>query len=436
MRWKRNRRFEVAFGCSTLIACVVWLYTKSTNDDSTKMFHLWRNTDFVLGCFLGYLGICILLGTWSRKSQFWSIYCGILCVAVVAILEVLGLFGLQSYNEMFGNSEPGPILSRQRTGNTETSGLAYQDIASMKGYSSEPISFEYVTDRYGFRNDEDRGEGDIYLVGDSILVAGLLASDQRVSHHLQSGIGHSVMNVALVSLNPKEEQILFFENDFDLREKLVLQFIFEGNDLLHIQKIERELSTIHQQEVSWSIQKSFTWNALMFLQHISQWVRLVEPRRSGTVDGQEYLFHWIHGLDYTSLDQLSEDLESTGAVLTEFRDDVEAAGGRYIVVYIPAKIRVLGPLCEWPDSSLLSNYEELLSPLRDFVHDWGEEKDIDVIDTTEPLMQWARIGKIPWFWGDTHLNGYGHECIADILLSSTLIQEWNNSWNAAETALN
>ncbi len=90
-------------------------------------------------------------------------------------------------------------------------------------------------------------------------------------------------------------------------------------------------------------------------------------------------------------------------------------GGRYLVVFIPSKLRVVGPFCRWPERSALTEYESHLSPFRDFVIKRCKETSIALLDLTDGLIRSARAGNVPWYPGDSHWNERGHEVAAEML---------------------
>ena len=101
--------------------------------------------------------------------------------------------------------------------------------------------------------------------------------------------------------------------------------------------------------------------------------------------------------------------------LSATRRDVEAAGGRYAVVLVPDKLRVLGPLCAWPPKSAIRDWKAELSRLPEALATWSREQHVELLDLTEALSGAAEKGPSPWFQGDTHWNARGCEVAAATL---------------------
>ena len=63
----------------------------------------------------------------------------------------------------------------------------------------------------------------------------------------------------------------------------------------------------------------------------------------------------------------------------------------------------------------MAELDRHLSPLRDHLLAWQHGAGIPVFDLTGPLQAAAREGRIPFFWGDSHLNATGHDAAARAL---------------------
>lgn len=70
----------------------------------------------------------------------------------------------------------------------------------------------------------------------------------------------------------------------------------------------------------------------------------------------------------------------------------ESQGGRYAVVYVAAKLRVLGPACSWPETSTLTDCTAHLSPLREAIEEFAVSERISLLDLTTPLADFAADG--------------------------------------------
>ena len=130
----------------------------------------------------------------------------------------------------------------------------------------------------------------------------------------------------------------------------------------------------------------------------------------GSYQGTDYLFLWV-GENLGSRDQ-------TDTVLATYQrtaDRIHKAGGRYVLVLVPSKYRVMYPLCTWPDGSTLRDTDQHLSPLRDGLAKWANDKGLPCLDLTLPMQKAAQAGNVPYFAQDTHPNGAGHQLMTEQL---------------------
>jgi hypothetical protein len=304
------------------------------------------------------------------------------------------------------------------------SGVTYQDIWTRWGVASDPISFHFKTDARGLRNDEDRAAADIYLLGDSFLVAGLLPFNKTITHRLEAATGHTVMNIALIGLSVQSECDLLRDVDLPVRGRLVLHFVFEGNDLLDSASYRERQSGKRVQQRSWK-DGSLTFQLLMALQRKTQGVDPLFSQQTGYIGDEAYGFMYVGPL----MRGHDEEIPHVLAALDDTRRLVEAHGGTYAVVAIPEKYRVLGPLCRWPEGSELADSKRQLSPLLPAVIRAGAEHNVATLDLTAALEESARAGRITWFPGDTHWNENGHAAAAEAIAAWIPSLNWKSTPN-------
>src|SRR5262249_21226032 len=77
----------------------------------------------------------------------------------------------------------------------------------------------------------DREEADLYLLGDSLLVAGLLPFEQTLAARLETSLRRPVMNLALIAKGPEDEREMLAKALVPMKGHTLLHFIFDGNDL-------------------------------------------------------------------------------------------------------------------------------------------------------------------------------------------------------------
>lgn len=336
-----------------------------------------------------------------------------------AALEVAGLLGWLSFSHRMTGPAP-EQMGERAVPHLDESGETREDLALRWGIPSPTIRYRYQTDRRGFRNVPDRDSADVYCVGDSFLVAGLVPFEDILSARLEERLGRPVMNVALVGLSPQAERELFLRSRLDLVGRLVLHFVFEGNDLLDSASWRRSAAGTEPGE-GWR-QRTLAHRVVRRLADLSQPKATQVERRTGWIDGTPYLFHWLAN----SFRGHEQELEAITASLSEMRRDVEAAGGRYAVVLIPAKIRVLGPLCTFGAGSAIADWRSHCGPLPEHLRAWSERERAAFIDLTPALVESARAGAVPWFPADTHWNAIGHRVAAEVLAGSDVVRAWQS----------
>jgi hypothetical protein len=338
-----------------------------------------------------------------------------LLVAGWLLLELAALAGLVSWARTLTGTEP-IALGFRPSPHREFDGETHMDTAWTLGIAGDPIPFYFRTDGLGFRNDVDRDAADVYLLGDSIVVGPLVPFAETVTALLEEALGRPAMNLALLSIGPQRAHDVFRELDLPVRDRLVVQFLFEGNDLGDSRSY-REPRTPKRRERSW-LERA--WRKSLARNVHKSWR---EARRRASpppiadktcrIDGQLYTFKWTR----TAVQGRDQEMPRITDAIDRFAGEIRAGGGRYAVVLVPSKYRVLEPLCRFPEGSPLARRERNLSPFPAFLAEWSDRSGIPVLDLTGPLQAAARAGEIPWFWGDTHWNPTGHRIAANALAS-------------------
>ncbi len=419
---KAGSRRPIACTLILAAATVVWLVAtaSASEHESVRFFGLWQTRHVLVGCLGAWLTL-ISASALSRKVLFGVLFGTMLSISTWLLLEAVGLVGLVDYRTAF-RPESGPnVLGKKAAPNIDVTGVTYQDTATWLGLETEPIRFHYKTDSRGYRNLIDRRAADIYMLGDSILVAGLLPFKETVTAVLEEELDHPTMNIALIGISPQKERDIFRDAQLPLTGCLVLHFIFEGNDLLDSAGY-RQRSTGEAEKRPSFVSQTLAYNVVIELQRWTdqRWKQRLIRQHTGLVDDELYTFRWTAD-SFVGLDtEVSHVLAAIGDVRTVVSD----GGGSYAVVMVPAKLRVLGPLCIWPADSKLADYEAHLGPLPDQVRQRCVQEGIDMLDLTKPLRDSATNGRIPWFPGDTHWNSIGHKVAADAIIASSPVRQW------------
>ncbi|MFN0219562.1 MAG: alginate O-acetyltransferase AlgX-related protein [Hyphomicrobium sp.] len=404
----RGRLVAAGLLCFAVMALVL-LFTADptpTTPSSRRLFGLWRIRSILPALGLSMLGVGFLLAALSRASAlaFTSTMVGIL--GTFALLEAIGATGFVSWAELF-RPRPDPVfdLGSKRAANVDRRSTTYQDTSSGWGLQSDPIPFHFRTDRHGFRNHADRPTADVILLGDSFLVGGLVPVEKLVGVQLETLTGRTVMHVALVGISPQAEHELLWGTGLDLRGKRVVQFIFEGNDLLDSRKFR--LGAKGASEGGRTLFDQI-WRLVT---DATDRQRDMSGLRVCSIRDQIYTFLWGRN----SFDGVESEAKEITDAIERAAARVRAAGGHYSVAFIPTKLRVLAGLCQFPPEGAIQDATEHLGPLHAHILAWGSAAGVPVLDLTEPLTRAALGGRVPWFWGDSHWNEIGHEEAAKAL---------------------
>jgi hypothetical protein len=400
---RRRAPLAVALG---LLASAAGLLAATADDpgDGRLIFGCWHGRDFAIALLLAIVASGAALVAASREAAQAYALGWVVAALLWAALETAGGLGLVSYPELLGRqarsdlgTRPVPLL--------DVSGQTRPDTASTWGLATTPVPFHYVTNELGFRNIASRNEADVYLLGDSILVASLLPFEETLAARLEQALGRPVMNIALIGIGVEEEQELFRASGLPVRDRLVLQFVFEGNDLLDARAARQPPRAPGLRE------RSLAFNGMLALQALTQPVAGIARRRVGWIDGELYTFRWVRD----SFDGLEREIPEITAALEAFGAEVRAGGGSFGVVLVPSKLRVLHDLARWPEGSDLADTAAHLGPLPEALAAWRTRAGVPLLDLTEPLRAAAREGRIPWFPTDTHPNAEGHRVASQAL---------------------
>jgi len=400
-----RRRPALGLAAALVLAgAAAWLFaTKDASATQRLLFGRWHARDALIAAALAWTAALLCAEALSR-SLFLKVAGATLIAALsLGLIEAIGLLGIVNYARVFG-MDSGEVLGSKPLPNADVSGVTWEDAASAWGLRAQGAEFHYKTDRRGYRNDVDRESADVYLLGDSCLVGAMLPFERTLCGRLESVTGRPTTNVALIGIGVQEERDRFLEARLPLNGKLVLQFVFEGND----QSDSANYRARHDGGKAPGGKSSFVSNALLRLQKWTDPVNPVARRRTGLIGDQPYLFYWTA----EQFRGKEGEIPFITQALDDVRKSVESAGGRYAVVVIPDKIRVLGPIVKWPPESELSDWRAQCSPLPQAVAEWGARERVPVLDLTDALSKSAATGRIPWFKGDTHWNATGHEVAA------------------------
>ncbi|MEM7318318.1 MAG: hypothetical protein AAF408_04770 [Pseudomonadota bacterium] len=408
MNWTdTHRRRWLAWllaGLLTGLCFASLVYSADPSRTEGLMFGLWRLRHVAVAGFLLLAAVaflCLALGR-SAWLAFWSaaLPVGLFCIA----LEGAGRLGLINWDAMLTprNTQEQSVGWSLRP-NISVQGITAQDIASRYNMPQDPIHFEFATDQYGFRNGADT-DAQIILLGDSIVLGAAVAPDQTVAEVVQDRAEVQAMQAALLGLSVQAQHDMLLSSGLPLDGKKVVQFLFEGNDLLDSNAYMAQLTASSDagnesaDKVSSSLGK-LLWSKLVDLSNPP------ENYNSCQIGPQTYLFLWTR----RSFQGVESEFDNIVRSILEFRSKLRQAGAEYALVFVPSKYRVLHDICLFPADSAISDPQDILTVLPQQVQRFAEENGIGFLDLTAALKSTSKSGDIPWFWGDTHWNAIGHE---------------------------
>lgn len=406
-------------GLAALAGAVIVLYfgadSTPTTPSSRRLFGLWRLRHVLSALGLIVMAVCFWRAMQSREKAISFGLSTFMVVALMGLLEGLGAIGVLSWPKLFAPRADGPnSIATKRLPHVDVSGMTRQDLASGWGMPNDPIPFRYKTDRHGFRNDIDRATADVILLGDSIVLGGLVDSRRTVSAVLETRAKRPVMQAALIGISPQAEHEMLWDAGLEVKNRRVIQFIFEGNDLLDSRSDKERKAKIENVQSG-----SLVDQIWIMLTRLTDHQKDVAGLNVCTIDDKYYAFAWLRN----SFAEVEDEMKNITLALEKFRLEVEKKSGRFAIVYVPSKFRVLADRCTFPTNSKLANIAQHLSPFRDVMQEWSRQSGIAVLDLTEPLKASVTAGHIPWFWGDTHWNEIGHSVAADALNKWKFMQD-------------
>lgn len=393
-----------------------------------SFFGLWRTRNFASAILLVVISLVTLFAIISKPFAFKYTLFLVQIVVAILLLEIIGQIGFINYAHVLGvdRSIITNSLGASAVPFLDESGKTYQDIATLWNLDQAPIKFHYKTDRRGFRNPSDPDEAMIYLLGDSIVVGATVPFNRTVAAQLQKNSGQTVLNIALIGLSVQEQHNILEKSNLPLNGRLVLQFIFEGNDLSDSNTYRKSGANSRlSEQIFENVRKnSFLNNFVIFLQRTSS----INPasgkitRYNCEISGKTYEFRWAKN-SFSGLEQEQDEIIKS---IDEFSKYIDNAGGNLAVVFVPSKLRVLRSLCSWPKGGRF-NPDEHVGPFRATILEWNNTSPISVLDLSPALIDISKKHYIPWFWGDTHWNKIGHETAAHEIANWKSFLDWQKT---------
>lgn len=321
-------------------------------------------------------------------------------------------------------------------------------------YPNPPAGYGIVncalrTDERGFRNQTDRKQYDIVVLGDS-FAEGSNVSDEHVwPVRLTSKSDLSIYNLGMSGYDQLHYLASLREYGLALTPRYVLCMIYEGNDFRSA-KSDRERKS---PGFSKQLRRYFKQSPLINVMDNLLIETFGQINCEGHVAGIE-LLDWLpleipeapHARYYTFAPKQLRDLYATQrefshdrhwlnlrSLMAEMNDVCREAGCRLVVVYAPTKAHVMLPAVAerlpaekvraftalsykkgLPEpTTFLANLLGHVDARESVVREWCRRESISFVSVTAPLRAAAVSGTQVYFTYDQHWTPEGHEIVAE-----------------------
>jgi len=278
----------------------------------------------------------------------------------------------------------------------------------------------YRTDENGFRNPLGITKADVVFVGDSFTEAGSVSEEETFAQQFRSQTNLNVVNLGRGYYGPPQELIVLKRYGFKYEPRLVIWQIFEGNDLSDANRFAKWKANPEQHD---SLLLRYTKHSIIggllarTMPGFSGSSRMFEDR-SGQV-GRLFL-DYSYVPDEPAREPLG--MTETRTAIAEGYNLCQSHGVRLLVIFVPIKVRVMGPYVRFNDANDRNFY--LPDGKQDGDADFGSEvaklcKQLGCpfLDMTGALRRRAAEDnrKIYSTAQDSHLDTDGHVVVAQTL---------------------
>jgi hypothetical protein len=282
----------------------------------------------------------------------------------------------------------------------------------------------YRTDENGFRNPLGITKADVVFIGDSFTEAGNVPEEDGFVQQFHAQTALPVVNLGRGYYGPQQELIVLRRYGFNYQPRLVIWQIFEGNDLTDASRFANWKANPGQQD---SLSLRYTKNSIiggLLARTIPNTFSI--PRMFADRSGQQSRLY----LDYSYLpDGPAREplgMAETRKAIEEGYDLCQSHGVKLLVIFIPIKVRVMGPYVRFNDANDRNSY--LPGGKQDSDTDFASEVarfcsqlGCPFIDMTGGLRRRASEDnrKIYSTVQDSHLDLDGHAVVAQALADWT-----------------
>jgi hypothetical protein len=388
----------------------------------------YRLVDIYLGVPLLMIALCatiFIAGPASRRRKLTFQLAAI--SASVLITVAIADFGYAFVVEGAGTPShtdewfDGISITRKDNLPDEELGFVRKPGASWQGrLSPESRYVTYSTDENGFRNPPGLSKADVVFIGDSFTEGASVPEEDTFVRKFSLGSKLSAINLGRGNYGPQQELIILKRYGFRYGPSLVVWQIFEGNDLTDARHFADWKANPGRHD---SISLRYTKRSL-----IARWLGRTIPKDQGAAR----LFEDRNGqtgrlfLDYSYIpDQPAREplgMSETRKAIEEGYRLCQSRGIKLSIIFVPIKVRVLGPYVRFTDTRDRDYY--LPGGKLDSDSDFGSELakfseglGCPFLDMTRALRRRAaEDNRFVYATNqDSHLDVDGHSVVAQVL---------------------
>jgi lysophospholipase L1-like esterase len=420
-------------------AAALWLITGSLARSEAPAYAAWTDAFFMAAVgasYAGGWGVAAALGP-RRLMLLRAAATTLVAGALVAAAEATAALGLLDYGRVLSLATgewSGPAVSFvadkdlgwSRPPRSRWTGRPRSDMAvalNLNIRAATPQSF--TTDARGFRNMRDLARAEVALVGDSYVEGAYVSDDETAAVALAALTGSAVANLGRSGYGTLQQLEVLRRFALPLKPRAIFWFFFEGNDLYDDETFENAVAYLRahgdygepqgRRRMEQLREVSFSVNAFRLLRRSLDaavpvgalsfgWFRDAQGRR------EKVFFHRDAG---SFGDFEAQRFAKAQAAFRAGASACRDSGVELVLVFIPTKLRVLGPYCEFPRGGPCRDWKgwDLDARFRGFC----EAEGLRLLDLSGPMHAAAAAGRLLYAAEDTHWNASGHRFVAELL---------------------
>jgi len=296
-----------------------------------------------------------------------------------------------------GNNEFGYVYQPNRDMKMNS---PYGDLEATMGVNiNEPREIEFVTDNLGFRNTKSYTDQKFFLVGDSFAMGEGSTQNCVITEVMRSKYQQNIYNLAHSGNQPWDylNHIESFVKLNPSHPKAIVMF-FEGNDFERYEYHSYGTNINHPYQDFFKTTNVFRYTRWLYL-------RATKPKEKDggpivkKINGHLIGFSSWYEYNVKRKEPLSEEYMQWSKFFNRLDGEIS------LVIFVPDKYRVYGPLLDEPETNPLPNRNW------EYLQSLAIEHKIPTLNLTQPLFEKAKKEKDNdnfVFWlGDTHWNCEG-----------------------------